>query len=44
VKSSQSDSEIIRVQIDWDGGWHHGDKEMQKLFKVKIPPSAPPAP
>lgn len=36
VKSTQSDSDIARFRIDWDGNWHDGDAEMQNHFKIKM--------
>jgi hypothetical protein len=36
VKSTQVDSDIVPVQIDWDGKWDDGDAEMQSHLKVKL--------
>jgi hypothetical protein len=40
VKSSRCDSDIVRVQLSWDGRWDDGDAEMQKHLKVKMLPTA----
>ncbi len=40
VKSTQADSDIVRVQISWDGQWEDGDAEMQKHLKVKLLPTS----
>jgi hypothetical protein len=35
LKCSQRDSEVVRIQFDWDGVWQQGDAEMQKHLKLK---------
>jgi hypothetical protein len=34
-KCSQRDSEVVRIQFDWDGTWHDGDAEIQKHFHIQ---------
>ena len=36
MKSAERDSEIVRVQVDWDGKWEGGDTEIRKHFKLKL--------
>lgn len=33
--SNQTDSEVVRIQISWDGSWEDGDTEMQRHMVVK---------
>lgn len=41
ARGAEADSPIERFQVSWDGGWHDGDTEMQKHFKVEqLPPVA----
>jgi hypothetical protein len=35
AKSHEADSNTVRVQIDWNGGWHDGDEEMQAHLRIK---------
>jgi hypothetical protein len=36
VRSSEGNSDLIRVQMYWDGQWEDGDTEMQRHFKPII--------
>jgi hypothetical protein len=38
VKSTQCDSDIVRIRFSWDGRWEDGETEMQTHLKVKILP------
>lgn len=38
LKCSERDSQVVRVQFDWDGTWQEGDAEIQKHFKLKEAP------
>ncbi|SRR5579883_43757 len=35
LKCAQRDSEVVRIQFDWDGSWQEGDAEIQKHFRLK---------
>jgi hypothetical protein len=36
VKSSQCESDLIRVRISWNGKWDDGDAEMGDNLKIKV--------
>ena len=35
ARSDQADSEIMRIQVSWDGLWEYGDTEMQRHLEVE---------
>ena len=35
VRSNQADSEVIRIQVAWDGLWEDGDTEMKRHLVVE---------
>jgi hypothetical protein len=35
VRSNQADSEVLRIQVSWDGEWEDGDTEMQRHLDMK---------
>jgi hypothetical protein len=40
-KSSEVDSNVLRLQVSWDGRWESGEREMQTHLKIK--PLNPPS-
>ena len=32
VRANEADSELFRLKLSWDGGWHDGAQEMQGHF------------
>ncbi|MGA2327057.1 MAG: hypothetical protein ABSH05_12315 [Bryobacteraceae bacterium] len=39
ARSNETDSEVARIEISWDGSWEHGDMEMKRHLAVR--PLAP---
>jgi hypothetical protein len=40
ARSNQADSEVIRIQIHWDGIWARDDSDIQEHLQVKLSPGA----
>ncbi len=36
ARANESDSQVIRVEISWDGKWHDGTQEMKTHLIVKV--------
>jgi len=36
VRSSEADSDIVRVEVSWTGGWEEGTQEMMRHLVVKV--------
>jgi hypothetical protein len=35
ARSNQADSDVVRIEISWDGLWEEGDTEMQRHLVIK---------
>ena len=34
--ASEADSEVLAVQVSWDGQWHDGATEMQRHLVIRV--------